>query len=589
MAESGFCRWATRSSGAEDPAEKNMTFMAVSTDGELYSEVDGIQDTAVRPAIWVNVRKASGDADKPWTSGYRANLYDFSWEEKDGVLNIRGSGVMRELSYTEFDGVRDRVKSVVIEDGFTTISDSLLMDFSALQSVQIPSSVKEIGTFAFRNCPKLKTIELPSGLQRMGYSVFTQSGVASNKAYWKNDLFCVGHCLVRVSRGLKGTVRIPPSITVIADHAFEDCSLSGVELPQGIRRLDGAFLSCANLQSVRVPDSVQSIRGTFNYCSSLTDVQLPDGLEYIIDGFYACESLESVRLPKSLRYIGDQAFSCCWALREIIMYDKVSTIESNAFFNCSSLETVYYTGTEEQMNEIDIGDGNDDLLQTEFTYDFDDTAVTTTAAAVTTTVPQTSSFASLQVGDTFKFGSYDQDGVDGAEPIEWIVLDLDGDTAMATSRYGLECRAYHNSIEHVTWEKSDLRKWLNGTFYNSAFTAQEKEQICEALLDNDDNLRYKVSGGAQTEDRVFLLSVSEVTALMPSESARVLPPTKHASDNGTKPGEKNKNGCWWCLRSPGAGPDMCMIVTSNGHIPDRGEMVNADSGAVRPAIWISTR
>ena len=77
------------------------------------------------------------------------------------------------------------------------------------------------------------------------------------------------------------------------------------------------------------------------------------------------------------------------------------------------------------------------------------------------------------------------------------------------SAFGIAARPYHQTSENVTWEACDLRKWLNTEFYNTAFNEDEKSRMLLSHLDNSDNDEYGTSGGNNTDDIVFLLSLKE--------------------------------------------------------------------------------
>ncbi len=78
-----------------------------------------------------------------------------------------------------------------------------------------------------------------------------------------------------------------------------------------------------------------------------------------------------------------------------------------------------------------------------------------------------------KVGDIITFGHYEQDNstTNGAEWIEWIVLDYDAERncALLISRYGLDAKAY-DAMALAAWPDSDIRTWLNHDFINNAFT-----------------------------------------------------------------------------------------------------------------------
>ena len=60
---------------------------------------------------------------------------------------------------------------------------------------------------------------------------------------------------------------------------------------------------------------------------------------------------------------------------------------------------------------------------------------------------------SYSPGDIVTFGEYEQDHnrQNGAEPIEWIVLDTDGDYLFLVSRYILDRQRYNKDKESTTW------------------------------------------------------------------------------------------------------------------------------------------
>ncbi len=99
-----------------------------------------------------------------------------------------------------------------------------------------------------------------------------------------------------------------------------------------------------------------------------------------------------------------------------------------------------------------------------------------------------------------EFGEYPE-----GKPIEWIVLDEKDGARLLLSRYSLDFMSYNNENVEVTWETSDLRNWMNGYFYEEAFSKEEKKRIQTVTMENDD-----ADGGNDTEDKVFALSLSEV-------------------------------------------------------------------------------
>ena len=221
---------------------------------------------------------------------------------------------------------------------------------------------------------------------------------------------------------------------------------------------------------------------------------------------------------------------------------------------------------------------------------------TLTDSAVPPTVPtKAASFAEAQVGQVVEMGHYEQDNVtdNGAELILWLVIQKAENRALVVSLYGLDNRAYHETDDNdVTWETCSLRTWLNGAFVNSTFTDAEKAVIVEAAITNPENPGTDVSGGNDTVDRIFLLSIGEVNQYMPNThdtettAYRAVWPTAYALAQGAFQDCNTGNAYAW-LRAPGRFADMAARINTVGEMDFVGSSANHDTCVVRPAMWVS--
>ena len=196
-------------------------------------------------------------------------------------------------------------------------------------------------------------------------------------------------------------------------------------------------------------------------------------------------------------------------------------------------------------------------------------------------------FSTAKVGDKVTYGTYEQDNdtSNGKEDIEWLVLAKEGNKLLLVSDKALDCQRYNESFDDVTWETCSLRKWLNTTFFNKAFSTEEQAIIQSTNVSSDKNPEYSTNPGNATQDQVFLLSITEAYKYFSSDSARLCEPTDFAVANGAW--ESDRGNCEWWLRSPGYYQNSAASVNDFVDVGEYGLTVDNNNLAVRPAIWIS--
>lgn len=194
--------------------------------------------------------------------------------------------------------------------------------------------------------------------------------------------------------------------------------------------------------------------------------------------------------------------------------------------------------------------------------------------------------AETSVGDYIKFGEYVQAGRNSyATPIEWLVLDIDGDNALVISRYGLFMQAFNANSAGQTWCDSTLREYLNGTFLSIAFTSKEKEAIQTTNVpegkDQTSSAFPAKRIGSDTKDKIFLLSAAEADEYLPTKADRKCKPSQSTKDGGCY--VKGGN-CWYWLRSPAYSNNAC-VIDSDGNIDTC--YISQTWGVVRPCCRVS--
>jgi|GEM_PF-3788278 len=220
--------------------------------------------------------------------------------DENGLLTIRGTGEM--TSSLMWGGpwaplYTGDIKTVVIEDGVTSIANGAFKDCYVLTSVTIPDSVTSIDDRAFWGCSSLTSATIPDSVGSIGYGAF------------------------------KGCIR-----------------MESVTIPDGVASIwSSAFYGCSSLESIDLPDALTYIgKNSFSGCSSLTDVTIPYGVTKIDDyAFFNCTGLTNVEIADSVEYIGAYAFYGCNGLTDVTIPNSVTYIGEHAFPDSEQSHILY--------------------------------------------------------------------------------------------------------------------------------------------------------------------------------------------------------------------------------------------------------
>lgn len=335
--------------------------------------------------------------------GAQGNNLTWTLDDK-GTLTIRGTGEMKNYnsynSHSGWESQNERIRSIVLEEGLTSIGTNAFIRCKGIDSVTIPDSVTSIGSYAFSDCVNLTSLIIPDNVTSIAYQAFASctgltnvtigNGVTSIDAeafsccYWLNEinvspdnetyssddgvLFSKDKTAILLyPEGKNEVYSIPENVTTIGAKAFLDCTkLSDVTIPEGVIDIgDTAFMGCESLTSIVIPSSVASIgddvfsgcrslisatiqpgvtsigRGVFRCCENLTNISIPYGVTSIGDAsFEWCFSLANVTIPSSVTSIGDCAFSDCRSVTNIIIPPSVTTIGDYSFYGCDSITSI---------------------------------------------------------------------------------------------------------------------------------------------------------------------------------------------------------------------------------------------------------
>ncbi len=190
------------------------------------------------------------------------------------------------------------------------------------------------------------------------------------------------------------------------------------------------------------------------------------------------------------------------------------------------------------------------------------------------------------------------------EPIEWRVLERTNSEVFLMSNVILDSQQYYHDYETRTisgktiypnnYKESDIRAWLNGTFYDQAFDSVEQSIIKTTLVDNSYGYEYACEN---TNDKVFLLSYNDVlntsygfnSSSYNYDTARRLKTTGYAQSQGayTSTDSSYRGNGWWWLRSPVSSDGINALNVYNYGNAVSNYFVCYTRGGVVPALRIT--
>ena len=256
-----------------------------------------------------------------------------------------------EATITGYTGAGGDITIPTILGGcpVTAIND-WVFEMSAVTSVTIGGYIEAIGS-AFINCQTLKTVVIEDGVKTIGYSAFD---MCTNLT----------------------AVTIPVSVTTISSFAFANCySLKDIYYDGTEEQWESISIAPFNEELDRMkihfyePVITIVAEGTFgrnltwklDSAGTLTisgtgDIPSFDGYLTPWDGEEASYGgqIKKVVIEPGVTSIGWGAFYNCYNLTSVTIPESITRIAYEAFPYNGSVTDVYYDGTEEQWNFIDI-------------------------------------------------------------------------------------------------------------------------------------------------------------------------------------------------------------------------------------------
>lgn len=295
------------------------------------------------------------------------------------LQNVSLPNSLQYISTTAFRGCTS-LKSIQLPESLDSLGDYVFLDCESLSNIVLPKSLHAIGHSCFSGCNELSTIKvspanpyfstdgkaifnkdktvlyttipltsynIPSTVRELeSYAFSAQTDMTS--ITMPEGLTSIGRSAFSSCYKLEQLV-IPSTVRSIDAGAFHGCSaLNKINIPQGIKSLADGVLSDSGIKTLDIPSSVNYIgKRAFSECKSLLSINLPDGLTLLNYGlFEECEQLSDIQIPSTVTTIKEDAFNGCKALKTITLPASLSTLEnepysgSGIFSGCSALKSI---------------------------------------------------------------------------------------------------------------------------------------------------------------------------------------------------------------------------------------------------------
>jgi len=166
---------------------------------------------------------------------------------KDGQMSLTGSGVLDyPIKYVSTGALNmseylERVISVTVGEGITSIDDGVFWDLPKLETVELPSSLTRIGD-AFAYCPALTYLNIPANVSEISPGGFRGCESLNSFSVDGANKWFAAHGGVLYDKAMKKLVAcpaakpwgytVPEGVTEIAANAFENSALTTLSIPQ---------------------------------------------------------------------------------------------------------------------------------------------------------------------------------------------------------------------------------------------------------------------------------------------------------------------------------------------------------------------
>ena len=276
----------------------------------------------------------------------KASAYDDTLKNQV-IINIPNS--IKVINTEAFSSLK--ATSIIFENNSSLdeIKDLAFSSNSVISEITLPSSLQFIGDSAFSNCNKLKDISFAdvNNIKRIGKNAFNGTSFLST---FENNRVVIGNVFYKASSDDKKqeTFTFTDNVVSISAEAFKNSACKNFVFSKNLMYIDNEAFKGSKMTSLVLPDSLLEIGdNAFSECKSLTNVSFnaTSSLTSFGEGtFKDCTALKSLNVPAAISTLPKDFLAMSnlnvSALETITLNNSLVSIEENAFKNCSSLNSI---------------------------------------------------------------------------------------------------------------------------------------------------------------------------------------------------------------------------------------------------------
>ena len=234
--------------------------------------------------------------------------------------------------------------TVVIEEGVTKLPSIIFYNQQGLSSINLPSTLKEIGDSAFEKT-SLKTVLLPSSVENLGAFAFAHIETLTSATIGSNLI--EGKYAFSGSKNLE-SINLKSGTRKIVDGLLENTGITSFVIPEGVEEIgSNAFSNNKQLSTITFPSTLKTIgEGAFS-STGLKEIVIPASMKKIPNGILQNTQIERLVLSEGVEEIGDYAFENNQHLKSVLLPSTLKKIGIGSFRNTGLKEVVLPTGLEE--------------------------------------------------------------------------------------------------------------------------------------------------------------------------------------------------------------------------------------------------